>query len=561
MGLIRNGIDTLLRLEEFIGSERKTMRFCALLSLVATVILYTIPYICGWMMDWMIDTLTQGGVIDIAAVLDMCTIIILMIILWYISTAHATSKMSKLSLTFARNLRERINDKLMRVPISYIDTLPPGDLSSRFTSDMPKVSKLISTDYTGFIVHITMILAIAVMMLVTSPVLAAFYLLLTPVVFFASKRLTKQSMEDYEEQRKRVAEINSKMSDIIAAHRTIKVENLQEQVLAEFEESNRGFSNAFISSNTRSSYISPIVSMMVNSGYLTTVIIGAVLLYYGSLDIGMFLTFMIYVRVVNTPLLMTVTIYDSVKDEMISVRRIIEILDAPEEEKPEPSSGYGIEHGEVEFDDVCFSYVEGKPILRNLSFTVHPGKFTVIAGPTASGKSTTANILMGLYKPDSGHVRIDGVDIGRIRGETTGRDICYVMQYPWIIEGSIRENIIYNRPDLTEEEMIKVAEKTGLNIYVGTLPNGYDTIVGEDVHRIPLAQRRMLSMSRALISNPKILVLDETVAGLDPITGQSIIDQIQDLKKDRTIIMISHNQAVINQADEVIYLSNGSVLV
>jgi len=277
------------------------------------------------------------------------------------------------------------------------------------------------------------------------------------------------------------------------------------------------------------------------------------------MDVGMFLTFMIYVRVLNTPLLMTVTVFDSIREETISLMRVLNVLNAPEDDMDVPDDGFRIEEGVIKVEDVTFSYGSGKRIFTNASVEIRPGEFTVVTGSTGSGKTTLANLIMGFYYPQSGFITVDGREVSTIPREEIGRNMNSVLQSPWMFNGTIRENIIYNRTDISDDEMIRTAKMTGLHNYVSSLPQGYDTYVSEEIAHLPLAQRRMLALSRALVGDPKILILDEAVAGLDPLTGQGIIDKLMSMKEGRTIIIITHNEALIEQADAVISIEDETI--
>lgn len=561
MGLISSAISSLRRLEEYMGPEAtKDMRFCAVLALFVTIIISIIPYICGQLLDWVVNAVTKHQPIYVSDILDVCTVIVLMVVIWYVASTHAKHKMVKLALATGRRIRDGMNTSLMKASIKELDHIPAGDLNSRFVSDASATCELISTDYTGFISQMAMIVVITAMMFVTSPMLAVLYVIIMPVMFFVSRTLTKESEEQFALQKKKVSEFNVKMSDIMSTHGTIKMENLEDRVMDQFNEANKDFTKAFVSTRTRSGMIAPVANIFSNIGYMLTVMFGAVMLYLNQLDVGMFLTFMIYIRLVKNPLSDAMSIYDGLRDRTISLDRVLEVLDIPAEEAPQEDDGFRIEKGAIEFDNVCFSYNEGEEILHSVSFKVEPGKMTVLVGPTASGKTTVANLLMGFYRPDSGTIRIDGRDLSTISRSSISTDLCAVLQNPWVFEGTIRENIIYNRGGLSEEDLETISKVVGLDRYISMLPDGFDTRVGEEMNRLPLAQRRMLALCRALIGDPKIVVLDEAVAGLDPIIGQSIVERLKSLKKGHSIIVITHNRALIEQADEMIRLENGYII-
>ena len=559
MGMLISVLGSLRRLEDYLGESKRTMRNCIILSFVATVALYTIPYICGMLFDALISE-NPPEWLDLNALIDLFTLAVLIVIMWYASTSVSKRKMTLIALGATRRMREEMNVKMMRLPISFIDRLSSGDLTARFTSDLPSVGELISTDYNKFIVHSTMVVSVILMMIVSSPILAVIYIALIPLVMIVVRHLTKISEQDFYDQKRKIADLNSRMSNIMTVQRTIKTENLEGEFMERFSESNKDFSESFIRTQSRAGMIQPMVSIATNSGYFITVIVGTILIFYHHLDAGMFMAFMIYVRMVNSPLLMTTTVFNTLRDRIMSLDRVMDVLNAEEDENL-LKDGEDMEiRGRIAFDHVSFSYPNGNKALDDVSFEVVPGELTVLAGPTGSGKTTAANLLFEFYRPDSGTIRIDGKDYLDISRKARSDSMSAVLQYPWVFDGSIRDNIIYNRKDVDEDTFKRVCTTTGLDEYVARLPNGYDTVIGDDLRRLPLAQTRMLAMSRAFIGDPRVLILDEAIAGVDSVIGRNIIEVLRRNLKDRTVVIISHNKALIESADHVIYLNDGRVV-
>ena len=559
MGMLISVLGSLRRLEDYLGESKRTMRNCIILSFVVTVALYTIPYICGMLFDALISE-NPPEWLDLNALIDLFTLAVLIVIMWYASTSVSKRKMTLIALGATRRMREEMNVKMMKLPISFIDRLSSGDLTARFTSDLPSVGELISTDYNKFIVHSTMVVSVILMMIVSSPILAAIYIALIPLVMIVVRHLTKISEQDFYDQKRKIADLNSRMSNIMTVQRTIKTENLEGEFMERFSESNKDFRESFIRTQSRAGMIQPMVSIATNSGYFITVIVGTLLIFYHHLDAGMFMAFMIYVRMVNSPLLMTTTVFNTLRNRIMSLDRVMDVLNAEEDENL-LKDGEDMEvKGRIAFDHVSFSYPNGNKALDDVSFEVVPGELTVLAGPTGSGKTTAANLLFEFYRPDSGTIRIDGKDYLDISRKARSDSMSAVLQYPWVFDGSIRDNIIYNRKDVDEDTFKRVCTTTGLDEYVARLPNGYDTVIGDDLRRLPLAQTRMLAMSRAFIGDPRVLILDEAIAGVDSVIGRNIIEVLRRNLKDRTVVIISHNKALIESADHVIYLNDGRVV-
>ena len=559
MGMLISVLGSLRRLEDYLGESKRTMRNCIILSFVVTVALYTIPYICGMLFDALISE-NPPEWLDLNALIDLFTLAVLIVIMWYASTSVSKRKMTLIALGATRRMREEMNVKMMRLPISFIDRLSSGDLTARFTSDLPSVGELISTDYNKFIVHSTMVVSVILMMIVSSPILAAIYIALIPLVMIVVRHLTKISEQDFYDQKRKIADLNSRMSNIMTVQRTIKTENLEGEFMERFSESNKDFRESFIRTQSRAGMIQPMVSIATNSGYFITVIVGTILIFYHHLDAGMFMAFMIYVRMVNSPLLMTTTVFNTLRDRIMSLDRVMDVLNAEEDENLLKDGEDMDIKGRIAFDHVSFSYPNGNKALDDVSFEVVPGELTVLAGPTGSGKTTAANLLFEFYRPDSGTIRIDGKDYLDISRKARSDSMSAVLQYPWVFDGSIRDNIIYNRKDVDEDTFKRVCTTTGLDEYVARLPNGYDTVIGDDLRRLPLAQTRMLAMSRAFIGDPRVLILDEAIAGVDSVIGRNIIEVLRRNLKDRTVVIISHNKALIESADHVIYLNDGRVV-
>ena len=348
------------------------------------------------------------------------------------------------------------------------------------------------------------------------------------------------------------------MSEIVSNHREIKTHNLEGIVAERFEASNRRFTEAMVRSETRSGFIQPLVTITSNLGYVMTSVLGAIMMFQGTLTLGAFLAFMVYVRLLGNPVTLTTTALSSIRSEVISLDRLMEVMRSPSAEDGCAPMCSVPEEG-VSFENVSFSYRDSDEILHGVSFEVRPGETVALTGPTGSGKSTIVSLLLRFYRPTSGTVRIDGEDIGDVPRSDLSRVIGAVMQEPWVFDGTIRENVVYNREWATDEDVEKAMGITGLAGFVRTLPQGLDTKVGNDIHVLPLAQKRMIAMTRAILGNPRILVLDEALEGLDPVTRLAVFDGLKKMMDDRTVIIVGHDRMLVDQADRKLTVLDGKV--
>ncbi len=546
-------------LEGYSQTHTRRLRLLSLVSLLSMLLVSFVPYIAGTFVSRLVNMEEQEGIVDIGFIINTATAVVLIITFWYITTAIVQRETAKMGLTVTRKMREDLNAKIMRMSIGQVDGIRSGTMPVKISVDLPAISNLISRDFVAFFTGGIMIIMIVVAMILVSPALALVYVVTIPITMLASRTLTKMSQEDFIEKKQAVDAMGAGMSDLIANHRTIKTNNLEDVVMSRFDVYNRRFMEASVNSETRSGLIAPISTVAVNLGYVLTVVAGAAMMYQGSLEIGMFLAFMVYVRLVNKPLTESAMSYDTIKSETVSLKRVLDILNAPEEEEDGEKEGFEAV-GKVEFDDVRFSYDDSAEILHGVSFSVDPGKVAVITGPTGSGKTTVLNLLLRFYQPDSGGVRIDGRDVRSISRKDLGKAVAAVIQDPWVFDGTIRENIVYNRDRVTQEDLDKALEITGFSGYVKSLPDGVDTKIGNDIHVLPLAQRRMLAMARAVLGDPKILILDEAFSGLDPLTESAVFDGLKRMMQGRTVIIVSHERNLVDNADQVVRMENGRVV-
>ncbi|MBR2254287.1 MAG: ABC transporter ATP-binding protein [Candidatus Methanomethylophilaceae archaeon] len=548
------GLDVLERLGRYAGDEVRKMRKYVLLSILSTVVISVIPAICGNFLQNLIKIDAEAPELDAAFAVSMCTVIVLLITTWYTTGMHATRELNMMGLKLGKRIRNDLDEIIMRMPIGDLDRMPAGDVTSRFINDVPALVNLVSQEYSAFVTSNLMIVSILVIMFFVSPILSVIYLVSLPLTIAIARSITKMSAEDFETEKRAMNEMNSDINDIVSSHRDIKIMNLEKTMEDRFEESNLRYVDSIVRARTRSGFLRPLSVLSFNLGYVGTAVAGALMIFNSDIAPGMFLAFMVYVRLINKPLLMTARTFDSIRNKLVSADRVLDLLETRLEDESGSTRDMDI-GGRVTFEDVSFSYVEGHEVLHHLSFDIEPGTTVALVGPNGCGKSTTINLLMRFYHPDSGRVLIDGVDVEGISRESLGRNIGAVMQDPWIFDGTIRENIVYNRDWVTDEDVRRAVEMTGLSGYTDSLPSGLETIIGDDIHTLPLAQKRMIAMARAVVGDPEILILDETLSGLDPITESMVLEGLKRTMADRTVIVVGHDPLLIRSAEKTVSLA------
>ncbi len=551
------GKNILDPLREYYGDLGKRMRPYILLTMFSTVALSLIPYVCGQFLSKIINISESDG-LDLDFIINISSVGVLLVIFWYVSSTHCGMELNKMALDICKKIRTDLNRKITTMPTGVLESMSAGDLTSRIVTDLPAVKDLISRDYMAFFSGSLLSLLILLVMILVSPVLALSYVITMPATLIVSRIISKKSAKDYEIQKRMLNDIDAEMSEIVSNHREIKTHNLESAILEKFEISNRRFTEAKVNSESRSGLIPPLASVASNLGYVVTAVAGALMLFNGMLDLGTFLAFMIYVRLINGPVLISATTVDRLRSEITSLNRILEIIGAPEAEdgSSEPDSSY---KGKITFRDVRFSYTDAAEVLHGISFEVSPGEIVAISGPTGSGKTTIVSLLLRFYNPSSGEVLIDDINIKNISRRDLSRTIGSVMQEPWIFRGTIRENIVYNRDWITEDDLTRAMEVTGLHRLTGNLPQGLDTAVDNDLLSLPLAFKRMIAMTRAIAGEPGILILDEALSGLDPVTESAIFDGLKKMMSGRTVIIVSHDRRLTSQADRIISLNDGNI--
>ena len=469
--------------------------------------------------------------------------------------------MAGVSTDITYRLRQDISQKINRMPLSYFDKTPQGEVMSRITNDVDTVNQTLSQSLTQIITSVITVVGVLVMMLSISPLLTLASLLVIPISLATVSFIIKRSQIYFREQQEFLGHVNGHVEEMFGGHRVMKAFNGEERSIAQFEE----YNNTLYSSGWKSQFFSglmmPIMGFIGNLGYVVVVVVGSYLAIGGTITVGDIQAFIQYVRQFNQPLAQLANISNILQQTAAAAERVFAFLAEPEE-VPEAARPVTIEapQGHVEFRNVRFGYDPAEPVIKNLSAEAQPGQKVAIVGPTGAGKTTIVKLLMRFYDVDEGAILIDGYDIRDLTRADLRRSFGMVLQDTWLYNASIMENIRYGRPEATNDEVIAAAEAAHVNHFVHTLPEGYAMEINEEVTNISQGQMQLLTIARAILADPKMLILDEATSSVDTRTEVLIQQAMDRLMEGRTSFIIAHRLSTIRNADLILVMQNGDIV-
>ena len=460
-----------------------------------------------------------------------------------------------------RRMRQEVEDKIHRLPLGYFDRSPRGELLSRVTNDIDNVSQTLQQTMSQLLTSVMTVIAVLVMMLSISPLLAVIALVTVPVSVFATRAIMKRSQGQFVAQWRRTGQLNAHIEESFSGHALVKVFGRQHEVEEAFAEHNEALYGVSFKAQFVSGLIMPTMMFIGNLGYVMVAVAGGLRVASGHLSVGDVQAFVQYSRQFNQPLTTVASMSNLLQSGVASAERVFELLDADEEPATAdavdlPSGGAG----EVAFEHVAFSYDPERPLITDLSLVARPGQTVAIVGPTGAGKTTLVNLIMRFYDIDAGRITLDGVDISTISREELRRRIGMVLQDTWLFAGTIRDNIAYGRPDATEEDVLAAARATFVDRFVHSLPDGYDTLVDEEGSNLSAGERQLLTIARAFLTDPALLILDEATSSVDTRTEVLVQQAMAALRAERTSFVIAHRLSTIRDADLILVMEDGAIV-
>ena len=509
----------------------------------------------------LIGKISGGDGIDF----DKIKIILLTLVALYIVSAILSFIqgfiMSGISQKLAYNLRDELSKKINRLPMSYFDKTTIGEVLSRFTNDIYTLAQSLNQSLTQIITAVTTLVGVFIMMLTISGIMTVAALVIIPIGMFAISMIIKRSQKFFAQQQEFLGNVNGQVEELYGGHLVVQAFNGQGDAIEKFDKTNEKLYQSAWKSQFLSGLMQPLMSFIGNLGYVLISILGGFLVIKNYIEVGDIQSFIQYVRQFNQPLNQIAQISNQLQATAASAERIFAFLAEEEEPVTENDSVKVTRHdGEVIFDHVRFGYDENKVIIKDFNAKVKPGQKIAIVGPTGAGKTTIIKLLMRFYDVNSGAIYVDGKNIKDYNRQELRSHFGMVLQDTWLFSGSIKDNIKYGKLDATDEQVKQAAKAAHVDHFIKTLPSGYDMVLNEEASNVSQGQKQLLTIARAILADPEILILDEATSSVDTRTEVLIQKAMDNLMENRTSFIIAHRLSTIRNADLILVLNEGDII-
>lgn len=548
----KEGKKTLRRLIAYLADEKKAIAALMLSVVVMVVCSVYIPDI----QSKAIDRITQG---EFGKVWEALRLMLIVYCIQCLFTLFQSRMSAILSQNVVKRMRGDLFDKVVNLPIRYLDSHPHGDIMSRMTNDIENISNTVSQSASSMVSGVLTIIGTVVMMLYFSPKLTLLSCVTVLLTLGATRYLSKTMRKFFRRRQTLLGELNSTVEEMVGGYKTVVAYNRQQAVIDDFNRTADELTKTGIIAEILGGSMGPVMNCINNIGFVIIAAFGGYFAIRGDISVGVISAFIVYAKQFGRPIDELAQIYGQIQTAIAGAERVFAIMDEPSEDKSGDRDMEGV-RGVVSFENVDFSYVPGRKVLKNFDFTVNAGHKIALVGATGSGKTTVVNLLMRFYGIDSGRICIDGVDIRDINCNELRRHTAIVLQDTVLFADTIRNNLKYSREDATEEEMREAAAMSHCSQMIEQLPDGYDTCLTEGGLNISQGQRQLLSIARAFLAKPKILILDEATSSVDTRTEKYIQDAMVKLMENRTSLIIAHRLSTIQDADCIIVMDQGRIV-
>lgn len=563
----KNFKGTLFRLLGYLKPRKFQLIVVFILSILSTMFSVVSPKIMGLATTKIFEgiMLRHNGIpnarIDFPYILGIIKILALLYLFSASFNYLRQYIMADIAQKTVYDLRNAVNHKLHRLPLKYFDSYTHGEILSRITNDIDNIASTLQQSMTQLITSVITLVGIIGMMLYISPLMTLILIFTLPLYIIVTKSIATRSQKYFTAQQKALGELNGHVEEMYTGHKIVKAFGQEEKSLNKFNSINERLYHSAWKAQFISGIIMPLMDFINNIGYVLVSVLGGIFVTKQTLVIGDVQAFIQYARQFTQPITQTANIANILQSTIASAERVFELLDE-EQVLPESKITKTIlsPQGEVKFQNVQFSYKEDVPLIENLNIHVKGGQTVAIVGPTGAGKTTLVNLLMRFYEVRQGTITIDGVNIQDLKRKDLRHIFGMVLQDTWLFNGTIRNNIAYGRESATEEDIIWAAKAANADHFIRTLPEGYDTLLNEEASNISQGQKQLITIARALLSDPLILILDEATSNVDTRTELAIQNAMTRLMKGRTSFVIAHRLSTIRNADLILVMNDGEVI-
>lgn len=546
---------TIKRIWSYLADHRSLMAVVLLMVVASSGLGLLGPFLIGWGIDEFFTTKSTDGftwlLIGLAAVYGFHSLSLWLQSYWMIGIAQKT----------VYTMRKQLFTHFLKLPIDFFNKRQHGELMSRVTNDIENVSATLNSSVIQIFSSVLTLVGTLVVMIWLSPLLTLVTMIIVPLMFWGMKWITTRTGKLYKEQQRRLGEMNGYIEETISGQKIIKSFSQEPKVIEEFRIKNEQLKQSGYWAQTFTGFIPKLMNMLNNLSFTIVAAVGGYFALNDMVSIGTIVIFTEYSRQFTRPLNDLSNQFNTLLSAVAGADRVFDIIDTDEEAIDERKAiALSDIKGEVEFKGVSFSYEKGGDTVSELSFKAEPGESVALVGPTGAGKSTIINLISRFYEPDSGVILIDGNDSKQITRESLRTQMAFVLQDSFLFQGSIRDNIRYGRLDAADEEVEHAAKAANAHSFIERLPDGYDTELSQDDAGISQGQKQLLSIARAILADPSILILDEATSSIDTITELKIQEALQNLLKGRTSFIIAHRLNTIKNADQIIVIENGHII-